>query len=80
VKADVENFVAPAPAVATPVIAPTSVAQSVPVASGVPSQTTYGKLPVGDHVEIQDISKLRAKIAERMVLSQATSATLLHHR
>jgi len=70
VKADVENFVAPAPAVATPVIAPTSVAQSVPVASGIPSQTTYGKLPVGDHVEIQDISKLRAKIAERMVLSK----------
>lgn len=69
-KADVENFVAPAPAVATPVIAPTPVAQPAPVASGIPAQTTYGKLPSGDHVDIQDISKLRAKIAERMVLSK----------
>jgi pyruvate dehydrogenase E2 component (dihydrolipoamide acetyltransferase) len=59
VKEDVETF---EPGAATPV--------SAPAASGITSGATYGAIPEGADVEVSDISKLRSRIATRMVQSK----------
>ncbi len=60
VKADIEGYVPPAPVVAAP----------APVAAAPAIVTSYGKLPEGADVEIIDTSKMRARIASRMVDSK----------
>jgi pyruvate dehydrogenase E2 component (dihydrolipoamide acetyltransferase) len=62
-KADVEGFVAPAVAPAPPIAAP-----AAPSAPSVGQ--TWGEIPSGPDVEIIDVSRLRARIAQRMVLSK----------
>ncbi len=64
VKKDVERFT---PGTAAPQAAPAAVpAASAPTAGA----QTYGTLPSGPDVEVTDISKLRSRIASRMVLSK----------
>jgi len=72
VKADVENMKpedqqAAAPAQKTP----TQTAQ--PTAAAGPALTSYGKLPEGDDVEIEDISRMRRAIAEGTIRSFQTT-------
>jgi pyruvate dehydrogenase E2 component (dihydrolipoamide acetyltransferase) len=63
VKADIENYVAPALAPAPPVAAPV-----VPAAAAIPGQT-WGALPTVE-VEVSDTTRIRTRIAQRMVLSK----------
>ena len=76
VKADVETF---DPAQAPPAkpatdAKPASGATAQPVGDGVPaSLQSYGKLPDGDHVEIEDISRMRRAIANGTIKSWATT-------
>jgi pyruvate dehydrogenase E2 component (dihydrolipoamide acetyltransferase) len=66
VKTDVENFTpsaAPAAAPATQGAPAAAEAQAIPAAS-------YGKLPSGPDVEIVDVTKLRSRIAARLVQSK----------
>ena len=68
VKKDVENYdpsAAPAPASPAPSAAP-----KVPDKVGFLGGHTYGKLPEGPDFEIEDVSRLRTRIAERMTTSQ----------
>lgn len=65
VKADVESYVAPALAPAPPVNVPTAAAP--PAAIG---GQTWGNLPSGPDVEIIDITRIRTRIAQRMILSK----------
>jgi pyruvate dehydrogenase E2 component (dihydrolipoamide acetyltransferase) len=60
VKADVEKFVPPA-------AAPSAPAAEAP--AGIPAPS-YGPLPTGPDVEIIEVSKLRSRIAKRMVESK----------
>ena len=64
-KSDIESFNPSAPA-AAPATAPTSAA---PSASGIPAPH-YGALPTGDDVEIIDVTRMRSRIAARMVESR----------
>lgn len=84
VKKDVENFKpaaapppsapaeAPAPAASTPApVAPApKPAASLPSNVGTIAGPSFGKLPSSGDVETEDVSKLRGKIAERMVTSK----------
>ncbi len=64
VKSDVENFVAPAAAPETPKAAP-----SAAPAQAIPGQT-WGTLPEGPDVEIIDVTRIRSRIAARMIQSK----------
>ncbi|RMF81517.1 MAG: 2-oxo acid dehydrogenase subunit E2 [Chloroflexi bacterium] len=59
VKKDVETF--------TPSAAPT---QATPAVTGIPAQATYGAVPEGADVEEIELTRLRKRIAENMVLSK----------
>ena len=60
VKSDIEGFVAPAVAPAPP---------KAVAASAIPGQT-WGALPEGPDVEIIDVTRLRSRIASRMIQSK----------
>ncbi|MFZ4816532.1 MAG: dihydrolipoamide acetyltransferase family protein, partial [Phototrophicaceae bacterium] len=75
VREDVEKFTpSAAPVVAAPAPSTPEAPKAAP--AGVPSNVgylgghTYGKLPEGDGVTIEDVSKLRARIADRMATAQ----------
>jgi pyruvate dehydrogenase E2 component (dihydrolipoamide acetyltransferase) len=75
VKEDVEAHAAGKPAPAVPAAAPAPTAapkatQPAPTAAGITSAATFGALPEGADVEIIDTSKLRGRIATRMVQSK----------
>ena len=67
VKADVENF---DPSQAKPAAA---TASSAPAATGAPAYQSYGKLPEGDGVEIEDVSRMRKAIAKGTITSFNTT-------
>ncbi|MEM9952083.1 MAG: dihydrolipoamide acetyltransferase family protein [Chloroflexota bacterium] len=60
VKADVENYTPPKP-------------KPVPAPASAPAYQSYGKLPEGDHVEIEDISRMRKAIVKGTVTSFNTT-------
>lgn len=61
VKADVENY--------KPAAEPAPAAQAAPAPSAIPAPS-YGQVPTGPDVEVIETSKLRARIASRMVESK----------
>lgn len=67
-KADVENF---DPSQAKP--AAKSAPESAPTASGAPAYQSYGKLPEGDGIEIEDVSRMRKAIAKGTITSFNTT-------
>jgi pyruvate dehydrogenase E2 component (dihydrolipoamide acetyltransferase) len=74
VKADVETFDPAQAPPAAPDTKPTQGATAQPVSDGVPtSLQSYGKLPDGDHVEIEDISRMRRAIANGTIKSWTTT-------
>jgi pyruvate dehydrogenase E2 component (dihydrolipoamide acetyltransferase) len=69
-KRDIENFVpkaAPAPA---PAPAPKAAAPAPTGNIGYLAPNSYGKLPEGDDVGYEDVSRIRTRIAEQMVKSK----------
>ncbi|MGJ3238722.1 MAG: dihydrolipoamide acetyltransferase family protein [Anaerolineae bacterium] len=69
VKADVESF-DPSQAQSAPA---GQSAQSTPASTGAPAYQSYGKLPEGDHVEIEDVSRMRKAIAKGTITSFNTT-------
>lgn len=79
VKKDVENFdpskvaasVKPdTPAAPVAIPSPSTTPAAMPANVGFLAGNSYGKLPESPDVEYEDVSKLRARIAERMVTSK----------
>ncbi len=69
-KKDVETFTPPAQApAAAPTQAPPKPAE-LPGKLGYLAPPSYGKLPEGDGVDYEDVTRLRRRIAERMTTSQ----------
>lgn len=73
VKADVENYTpaaAPAKPETLPEVKPAPQQTILPDNVGYLAPDSYGKLPEGDHVEYEDVSRIRTRIAEQMVKSK----------
>ena len=67
VKADVESF---DPSEAAPAKEEKPAQQQAATAAAPAAKPTFGKLPEGEDVDTEDVSKLRNRIADRMVTAQ----------
>lgn len=72
-KSDVEGFqpgAAPAAPAAAPTAAPAPPKPAAAAAPARPAGATYGELPSGPDVVVEDLSKMRARIGQRMLESK----------
>ncbi len=68
-KKDVLNF-SPDDAPAAPAPAPTPSAPAIPTDAARPTMPTFTEIPSGSDVEVEDLSRIRARIGQRLVESK----------